>query len=307
MNFFKIPGIKMVVQKSLRARGLFGTLCATGRFIFPPKVKTLQACKDLVGGRYGLEIGGPTKGFMQDGIIPIYPLIAGLDNCNFGAQTVWEGSISEGFNFQFDPSKPKGRQYIAEATRLQMIADGFYDFVLSCHSLEHTTNPLGALKEWIRVLKDKGGLLLVLPHMEGTCDRRRPITKLSHMVEDFKNNLAEDDLTHLPEVLAFHDLDMEWSTMDAEALKERSLKNFENRCMHHHVFNTALVVDMIDMVGMQIISVEAVRPFHIIVLARKISIGESPKNEIFRATTADWRRTSPFKIDQQKDSSPDVS
>lgn len=289
----------MIIQKSLRTRGLGGTLAATYRFIFPPKVRTLQACKDLVVGLRGLEIGGPTTSFRRDGIIPIYPLIEQLDNCNFGSQTVWEGTISEGLSFQFDPDKPKCRQYIAEATDLHMIPADTYDFVLSSHSLEHTTNPLRALKEWIRVLKDKGGLLLIVPHKEGTCDHRRPVTKFSHLVEDFEKNTKEDDLTHLPEILELHDLDREWSTADFAGLKVRSVQNFENRCMHHHVFNTSLAVELIDAVGMQILSVEAVRPFHIIIVARKVSRGETPQNESFCSLTAAWRRASPFRIDRQ--------
>ena len=289
----------MKLQKSLRSRGLCGTLAATWRFVFPPKVETLQYCKDLVAGLRGLEIGGPTMSFRPDGIIPIYPIIAGLDNCNFGSQTVWEGSISEGHSFQFDPNKPKGRQFIAEATELRMIPSKTYDFVLSSHSLEHTTNPVRALKEWIRVIKDKGGLLLLLPHKEDTCDHRRPLTKLSHLFDDFDKNPGEDDLAHLPEVLELHDIDKDWGVVDFEALRERSLKNYENRCIHHHVFNTSLAVDLVDAVGMQILSVEAVRPFHIIIVARKVTDGGSPQNDFFRSPTAAWRRASPFRIDRQ--------
>jgi SAM-dependent methyltransferase len=298
INFFEIPDKTVKIQKSLRSRGLVGTLAATYRFIFPPKVKTLPVCQDLVAGRRGLEIGGPTKGFGREGTIPIYPIIAGLDNCNFGSQTVWEGQISGGISFQYDANKPKGHQYIAEATELPMFPADTYEFVLSCHSLEHTTNPLRALKEWIRVTKDNGGLLLVLPHKEGTCDHRRPVTKLSHLIEDFQKDTAEDDLTHLPEVLELHDLDRDWGTGDFAALRQRSLKNFENRCMHHHVFNTPLAVEMVDAAGMQIISVEAVRPFHIIVVARKMVAGMPPQNEVFLSPTAEWRRTSPFRTDR---------
>ena len=56
----------------------------------------------------GLEIGGPSSLFQDENILPIYPHIKSLDNCNFSAQTVWEGSLRKGYNFKYDESKSCG-------------------------------------------------------------------------------------------------------------------------------------------------------------------------------------------------------
>lgn len=48
-------------------------------------------------------------------------------------------------------------------TDLDSVADGFFDFVLSSHSLEHTLEPLTELRRFRRLLKTDGRLLLVLP------------------------------------------------------------------------------------------------------------------------------------------------
>jgi SAM-dependent methyltransferase len=42
--------------------------------------------------------------------------------------------------------------------------DGKYDFVFSSHCLEHIWLPQKALKEWLRILKPEGFLVLFLPH-----------------------------------------------------------------------------------------------------------------------------------------------
>jgi SAM-dependent methyltransferase len=284
--------------KSLRSRGVLGAIAAGFHFAFPSKPKTFPFCADLISGRAGLEIGGPSVGFMPKGFFPLYPVISKLDNCNFSFNTVWEGSIAEGLNFQFDSTKPKGWQYVCEATDLKMIPDNTYDFILSSHALEHTANPIRALKEWVRVIKDNGSMILVLPHKQETLDHRRPLTTLQHMIDDFQKNTGEDDLTHLQEVLQLSDLVRAWGLSDYASFKNRSEKNFENRCVHHHVFNTELVIKMCDYIGLQILSAESIRPFHIIVAARKLAKGEIARNESFLSSAADWRKSSPFKIDR---------
>jgi SAM-dependent methyltransferase len=286
------------LRKVVRTRGVFGSVTAAIPIIFPPKATTFPVCKELVEGRSGLEVGGPSGGFRPNGVLPLYPVIAKLDNCNFAFKTVWEPALSEGINFEFDPNKPKGNQFVCEATNLEMIPDKAYDFVISSHALEHTANPLRALKEWNRVLKDDGGAVIVLPHKEETLDHRRPVTTLQHLIQDLQNDTKEDDLTHVPEVLELTDLDRNWGVLDHNEFKQRCEKNMENRCIHQHVFVTALVIQMFDYLGMQVLSAESVRPFHIIVSARKLPQGKTPANEPYLNADAAWRKKSPFRIDR---------
>jgi hypothetical protein len=151
----------------------------------------------------------------------------------------------------------------------------------------------------MRILKDEGGVVLVLPHKEETFDHRRPVTTLQHLIEDLQNNTSEDDRTHLQEVLELTDLDRDWGLLNPNDFKQRCEKNFENRCIHQHVFVTSLVVQMFDYVGMQVLSVESLRPLHIIVSARKPPQGQPQKNEHYLNANALWRKNSPFKIDRK--------
>lgn len=52
----------------------------------------------------------------------------------------------------------------ADVTDLALFADGSMDAVFSSHLLEHLTDPAGALREWWRVIKTGGHLVLYLPH-----------------------------------------------------------------------------------------------------------------------------------------------
>jgi hypothetical protein len=40
---------------------------------------------------------------------------------------------------------------------------------------------------------------------------------------------------------------------DSERFRQRSLKNFENRTLHHHVFDNRLIEEMLDYLGLDIV------------------------------------------------------
>jgi SAM-dependent methyltransferase len=257
-----------------RARGIAGVTRAILprlRRLLARRAKSFRACESLFLGKTGIEIGGPSQVFGRRGIFPAYPIVGHLDNCNFGNSTIWEGDIKQGQTFQFDRRKPAGQQYIVEATAMGCLPSGAYDFVLSSHVLEHSANPIRALSEWIRLLKDQGTLVLLLPHKDKTFDHRRPVTTMEHLIADFKAGMTEDDLTHVPEILALHDLERDLEAGDLAAFQARSMRNFENRCLHHHVFDTTLAVSLIDNMGMQLQAVEEIQPFHILIVAAKDS------------------------------------
>lgn len=285
----------------LRTRGLVA-LCFAGyyrlRRSMPIRAKAFGIYAMLLQGKNGLEIGGTSQVFSKQGLFPAYPIVGQLDNCNFGDITVWEGAIQEGLTFQFDPNRPAGRQYVIEATDMERIQTAHYDFVLSSHVLEHSANPILALSEWLRILKIGGTLVMLLPHKEGTFDHRRPVTTLAHLIKDFEQGTKEDDLTHMPEILALHDLALDPHAGDFAAFKARSEHNAENRCFHQHVFDTEAAVNLVNYMGLQIHAVEAIRPMHILIVAEKLVGGTFPDNAQFAKAVATYRHTSPFLSDR---------
>lgn len=215
----------------------------------PLRLRSRQRYRACVENRYGLEIGGPSNLFKT--VLPLYPYVRELDGVNFATDTIWEGSIEAGNNFKYYYKK-SGHQFISDATDLSQIPSARYDFVLSSNCLEHVANPIKALKEWRRVIKDRGVMILVLPNKDSNFDHRRPITEFQHLLDDFANDTGEDDLTHLDEILALHDLAMDPPAGDLDNFKQRSLKNFHNRTLHHHVFDVELIAKMLSYTGFQV-------------------------------------------------------
>jgi SAM-dependent methyltransferase len=197
-------------------------------------------------GKHGLEIGGPSFIFSPAAQIkyipipPIYAFAASIDNCNFATDTTWSRG-EEGRTFRYLPDREPGRQYIHDATDLRSIADGTYDFLLASHILEHVANPLRALEEFHRVLKPDGYALVLVPNQLHTFDRRRPLTTFAHLEADLASNTDESDTTHLEEILALHDLELDKAAGSPEEFRARCLRNAEMRCMHHHVFSLDLL------------------------------------------------------------------
>lgn len=244
--------------------------------LWPARPALRPAVLSASNAKFCLEIGGPSRVFMRGNILPVYPQAARVDNVNFAGRTAWESGLRDGGDFVFDAGRPPGRQFIREATALQGIADGAYDMLLSSHCLEHTANPLAALREWCRVVRPGGHLVLLLPDPSRTFDHRRPLTTLAHLREDFSRSTGEDDLTHLDEILALHDLRRDpWAGAPTD-FRARSLRNAENRCLHHHVFDIALIRAMLEECGWIVTGDEAVRPLHLLALARRPGPGEKP-------------------------------
>jgi SAM-dependent methyltransferase len=217
----------------------------------------------------GLEIGGPSNIFSGKSILPLYDVVGAIDNCNFSSLTVWEGAIQEGRTYRFSRNKT-GEQFICEGAELDFLQNESYDFVLSSHVLEHMGNPLKALYEWKRVLKNHGVLLLCAPDKDKTFDHRRPATSLDHLIEDYRKNTDEHDSNHLLEILELHDLSMDPGAGTREEFVERSRRNFENRCLHHHVFTLESLVKAISYVGFNVLMATLHPPHHIVVICEKV-------------------------------------
>jgi hypothetical protein len=75
--------------------------------------------KETLRGR-GLEIGGPSEIFAS--VLPVYGS-ADLDNCNFAASTVWEGSLAEGKTFHYGGKV--GQQFVSEAFALPVASASY--------------------------------------------------------------------------------------------------------------------------------------------------------------------------------------
>jgi SAM-dependent methyltransferase len=234
----------------------------------PAEVRSFRKYLPYIEGKNGLEIGGPTGIFHEGDIVPVYGHIGTLDNCDFSISTAWAKHTQ---SFEFNPRKAPGKTFFCDGSALTPIGDSTYDVLLSSHNLEHFANPIKALKEWRRILRPGGALILILPFYKATFDHRRKPTSVEHMLNDFEIKMGEDDLTHIPEILEKHDLTRDVGAGTPEQFHKRSLDNFSNRCLHHHVFDEHNSRELLSRCAYDVLALDFRLPSHMCILARAIS------------------------------------
>lgn len=90
--------------------------------------------------------------------------------------------------------------YILENDLLP-VPDGSQDFIIGNHVIEHIVDPLGAIREWHRALKDGGILFMAYPIPKFCPDAPRRRVTVEHLIEDFKTGRRTNAGEHM---LAFY-------------------------------------------------------------------------------------------------------
>jgi predicted SAM-dependent methyltransferase len=123
-------------------------------------------------------------------------------------------------------------EIIDDGETLAAIGDASQDFVIANHFLEHCENPVKAMTNFVRVLREGGTLFLSIPDKRYTFDRKRELTSFSHLVQDFTEGPALSRSEHL----------RDWVTNVENQLSEeniqRRIKELEsaNYSIHFHVW-----------------------------------------------------------------------
>jgi SAM-dependent methyltransferase len=185
--------------------------------------------------KIGVEIGGPSP----TGDI-LYRNATSIDNIIFQKNTIWSNHTNE---YNYYPNK-KGKVIINDAVNITHVENECYDFVFSSHSLEHIANPLKAINEWLRIIKPGGYVVIIVPEKSCCFDHKRDYSTFSTLLSQYEKNVDEDDLSTLPEILLKHDLHLDPPAGDLGNFTRRSLDNFNNRCLHHYVYNDELLMEI---------------------------------------------------------------
>lgn len=75
---------------------------------------------------------------------------------------------------------------IDEGNELSTIADNTFDYLIAAHVLEHIEDPISALKNWLRVIKRGGHLLVAVPDKRYCGEEERPLTSVEHFMRDYE-------------------------------------------------------------------------------------------------------------------------
>jgi SAM-dependent methyltransferase len=133
-----------------------------------PRFRESAVAHRFLDGLAGIEIGGSVHN-------PFH--IAGCLNVDFTDRSA-------------ELAADQLRAY-GEATQVDMVClgddlpfpDGWLDYVLSSHVLEHFYDPIGALQEWQRVVRSGGYLFMIIPHRDRTFDKERELTPIEELQE----------------------------------------------------------------------------------------------------------------------------
>jgi SAM-dependent methyltransferase len=205
---------------------------------------------EITNNKFGVEIGGPSG----TGTI-IYENVISMDNVIFSKNTIWSNHTDEYYYY----NNKKGKVIINDAVNISNVGNECYDFVFSSHSLEHIANPLKAIKEWLRIIKNEGTITLVVPEKSHCFDHRREYSKFSTILSQYQKDVGEDDLYTLPEILLKHDLSLDLPAGDIVNFAKRSLDNFNNRCLHHYVYNDELLMEICKYFECEFVYTETIR------------------------------------------------
>ena len=129
-------------------------------------------------GLSGVEIGGSGKSYGLDSQKGSYANIDIVDAETRAESKGWKTSqlvniLSSGDNLPFK--------------------DEVFDYVFNSHVVEHFFDPIKAVKEWFRVIKKGGYIVMVIPHKARTFDKNRQLTSIEELMERHMNKLSFTD------------------------------------------------------------------------------------------------------------------
>jgi hypothetical protein len=250
----------------LKHEGFFSLVKTLARKLRTDSLPIYDDIKPSLSGKCGVDVGGPSDIFSYRNLLPLYCVASRVDIINYSDKTTWSNRQDQ--FFLDNESMVNGKFFAMEAGELSETHVFRYDFLVSSHCLEHLANPISALQGWRSVLNDGGDLIIVVPCGSDTFDRKRPITTLDHLISDHECDVSEDDATHFDEVIALHDLTLDYAAENKTVFEERVKDNLNNRCVHHHTFDLKSITRLIEYCNFRIMAAHHENP-HLIVWAKK--------------------------------------
>lgn len=220
-------------------------------------------------GKYGIEIGGSSHIFTSEGSLPVYKVAKKMDNLDFSPSTFWSSGIKENNIYCPEMRMDNGESIFVDSDSLSKLNSEIYDFLLASHVIEHLANPIKTLSEWKRLVKPGGVLLIVAPCKRFSYDRDRKTTSIEHLVDDYLDEITEDDMTHYVEIIQKHKVQLDTTVENITELVERTKKNPENRIMHHHVFDLKLLKETGRKCGLYPVAYNYIYPRHVVCLFQR--------------------------------------
>lgn len=130
---------------------------------------------------------------------------------------------------------------IDDGENLATVADLSLDFVIANHFIEHCQNPIKAVANMLRVLRDDGVLYLSIPDKRRTFDRARQVTTLDHIIRDYHDGPEKSRKPAFEEYVKFVDNIRD----EAEAKKRVEHYMSIDYSIHYHAWTEVEMMEMI--------------------------------------------------------------
>lgn len=134
---------------------------------------------------------------------------------------------------------PKARRHLVpvdivdDGERLATVADASQDFVAANHFFEHCEDPIGALRNLLRVVRPGGVVYLSIPDKRLMFDRDRPSTTIEHLEADHERGPEVSRAQHYDEVVRLG-IKVEGEAAIAEKVRELTEQRFR---IHFHCWS----------------------------------------------------------------------
>jgi SAM-dependent methyltransferase len=140
--------------------------------------KNLELVRRYLHGLRGIEIGASGKKYGLDNQQGAYANVDVIDAHTRARNKGWKESqlvniLSSGDDLPFK--------------------DGVFDYVFSSHVIEHFFDPIRAIREWFRVVREGGYVFMIIPHKERTYDRNREMTHHAELMERHRSAISHAD------------------------------------------------------------------------------------------------------------------
>jgi predicted SAM-dependent methyltransferase len=204
-----------------------------GRWLLAQRLRhqasTLQAWREFIARIYlrgeGIEIGALNRPLR----VPKSVKVQYVDRLTVAALRTHYQELAK--------EKLVEANIIDDGERLTTIHDDSQDFVIANHYVEHCQDPIGALANMLRVLKNGGILYLAIPDKRYSPDCDRPITPNEHLVKDHRDGPLWSRRQHFEEWVRLWTYER---LQDTEAVEKRVDELMAmDYSIHYHVWTPA--------------------------------------------------------------------
>lgn len=108
----------------------------------------------------------------------------------------------------------------------------------------------------------------MLPKKANIFDHKREYTTFEHLLDDYRSNIQENDTSHFEEVINLHDIVRDHGVKSLEEFKNRTANNYNNRCIHHHVFSLPLIRQLLEYSGFSVLHQQDAEDIHLVTIAQ---------------------------------------